>query len=203
MSCKRDVIVIAGAIEGIDALARLINVLPSAIPAVIVAVLHGARSSDDSLLETRPKTPGASLIVTHANHGERPEVGHLYIAPAGHDLIFGASGAMHLIPRVPSGSEPLEADRLFKAAAMLYGPRVIGVVLSGGGTSGTQGLQEITAAGGIRIVQSPVEARFSAMPISALLGDHVQFSVMLDQMGRLLAALTTDEVGSHLHGTAD
>ncbi|RZI56813.1 MAG: hypothetical protein EOP14_05530, partial [Pseudomonas sp.] len=66
---------------------------------------------------------------------------------------------------------------------------VIGVVLSGLGTDGTIGLQAITDAQGIRIVQSPTEAEFASMPSSALRGDHVQYSVMLDELVPLLEAL--------------
>ena len=52
-----------------------------------------------------------------------------------------------------------------------------------------KGFQAITDVGGTRVVQSPSEASFTAMPSNALMGDHVEYSVVLDQMKELLEKL--------------
>ena len=62
-------------------------------------------------------------------------------------------------------------DPLFRSAAALYGPRVIGVILTGMMDDGTAGLMVVSASGGKAIVQDPETALYPGMPKSAL--DHV------------------------------
>lgn len=81
---------------------------------------------------------------------------------------------------------------LFRSAAETYGPRVVGVILTGLLDDGTAGLIEIKRKGGIGVVQDPDEAIFSSMPISALKRDHVDYSVKLSEMSELLSTLTHD-----------
>jgi two-component system chemotaxis response regulator CheB len=73
--------------------------------------------------------------------------------------------------------------------AEVYGPRVIGVVLTGRGEDGTAGLREIKAAGGVSVVQDPHEARAPQMPLSALIGDRAALKVSLGEMAGLLVRL--------------
>ena len=77
-------------------------------------------------------------------------------------------------------------DPLFTSVALAYGPRVVGVVLTGGGHDGMRGLLEVTRAGGLSLVQKPSEAEHASMPEYAIAHDHV------------IAALTVDEIGDAL-----
>jgi two-component system, chemotaxis family, protein-glutamate methylesterase/glutaminase len=83
------------------------------------------------------------------------------------------------------------ADPLFHSATDVYGPRVIGVVLTGGDGDGTEGLRAIKAAGGIGVVQDPKEAKAPEMPLTALVGDSPDFKVVLSEMAPLLMQLVT------------
>jgi two-component system chemotaxis response regulator CheB len=182
------VVVIAASVEGIDALARLINLLPSTFPAPLVVSVNGLR--DDAVLrQIRSRLhPSSRLRVVSAAAGEEMRPGCLYMAPIGHDLVFTSTAVLGTVRSERDG----RADRLFEAAALLHGRGVIGVVLGGLGKDGTLGLQAITEVDGIRIVQSPSEGGFSGMPSNALLGDNVQHTVMLDRMGQLLESLVAD-----------
>jgi two-component system chemotaxis response regulator CheB len=71
------------------------------------------------------------------------------------------------------------ADALFCSAAAAYGPRVLGVVLSGGGFDGARGCLAIKAAGGMVLTQSPEEADFPFMPRHAIQQDHVDAALPL------------------------
>jgi two-component system chemotaxis response regulator CheB len=97
-------------------------------------------------------------------------------------------------------------DPLFRSAAWAYGPRVIGVVLSGMLDDGASGLWAIKSSGGIAIVQDPEDALYGEMPASALASvavDHVapleEISLLLEEIARRPAIserkpVTTDKL---------
>jgi len=80
-------------------------------------------------------------------------------------------------------------DPMFDSAARAFGSRVVGVVLTGCGRDGSGGLLNIAAAGGMALVQTPQEAQFSDMPENALLLDHVQAALTLEQLADVLPRL--------------
>ncbi|RZI59859.1 MAG: hypothetical protein EOP14_03520 [Pseudomonas sp.] len=192
-SSNPHVVVVAGALEGIHALMRLINALPYQFPAPIVASVHGPCEHELQRIARTQTGISDRLTMVHAMDGDQLHLGRVYVAPASIDVAFTAKNLVRLMPSssVPDqdGHPSTNADRLFKSAAQVYGAGAIGVVLSGRGKDGTSGLRAITDAGGTRIVQSPSEANHPAMPTHALMGDHVEFTVLLDEMGTLLNQL--------------
>ena len=84
-------------------------------------------------------------------------------------------------------------DPLFTSAALAYGPRVVGVVLTGGGHDGMRGLVEVTRAGGLSLVQKPSEAEHASMPEYAIAHDHVRAALTIDKIGDALVLLAQGE----------
>jgi two-component system chemotaxis response regulator CheB len=80
-------------------------------------------------------------------------------------------------------------DPLFRTAAMAFGARTIGVVVSGALSDGTLGLAEIKKAGGRAIVQRPDDAAAESMPMSALRAVDVDYVLTSDQIGERLVNL--------------
>jgi two-component system chemotaxis response regulator CheB len=167
-------IVIGASAGGVAALKTLVDQLPVDLPAAICIVLHvpaGHPSKLPEILNRARKLPAA-----HAADGERTQAGRIYVAPPDNQLLV-ADGFLRVV-RGPRGNRQRPAiDPLFRSAAGAYGPRVIGVILTGALDDGTIGLQEIKRQGGIALVQDPNEAETASMPRSAM--EHVQVDFCL------------------------
>ena len=85
-------------------------------------------------------------------------------------------------------------DPLFRTAARAFGPRVIGVTLSGTPDDGTAGLSAIKTRGGAAIVQDPAEALFPGMPRSALDNVAVDHVLPIDEIAQHLVSLVNERV---------
>ncbi|HEX6123143.1 MAG TPA: chemotaxis protein CheB, partial [Ktedonobacterales bacterium] len=132
-----DLIVIGASAGGVEALITIARELPHDLPAAVCVVLH-VPPHVPSLL---PKilAQAGPLPATHARDQEPLLPGRIYVAPPDHHLLARQG---HLrVTRGPRENRSRPAvDPLFRTAAHAYGPRVIGVVLSGALDDGTAGL---------------------------------------------------------------
>jgi two-component system, chemotaxis family, protein-glutamate methylesterase/glutaminase len=179
----RDIIVVGASAGGVEALTRLVKPLPADLPASLFVVLHlpvDAYSALPTIL-----TRAGPLSAVHPRDGETIERGRIYVAPPDHHLLLHR-GLVRLIrgPR-ENGHRPA-VDPLFRAAAAAYGPRVVGIVLSGALDDGTAGLLAIKARGGVAVVQDPADALFAGMPEHALESGAVDYQLAADEMAPLL-----------------
>ncbi len=182
----RDVIVVGASAGGIHAVIDLLSRLPADLPAFIGIVIHrGSVSKADWSRTLGKKT---KLEVIEPSNGDALRKGVVYIAPSDchmtfeHDRIVLDGGAKEHRTR-PA------VDPLFESAALAYGPRVVGVVLTGGGHDGMQGLLDITTARGMSLVQKPSEAEQPSMPEYAIAHDHVRAVLEIDEIGDALVVL--------------
>ncbi len=183
----RDTIVIGTSFGGVEALIKLLGGLPGELNAAVLIVLHTSPESPRFLADILGRS--TKLKVAYGQHGQSVQPGHVYIAPPDHHMTVLGPGFVRLdqSPKVRF-SRPA-VDRLFRSAAEVYGARVIGVVLTGYGEDGTDGLREIKSAGGITVVQDPNEATGGGMPRRALIGCSPDFKVSLSVMAALLVRL--------------
>ncbi len=183
---KRDLIVIGTSAGGVEALKYLVADLPADLPAAVLAVLHMMSSGPsrlDAILDRVSKMP-----VTLAADGERPERGHVYVAPPGfHTLLQGDSIQLSDAPP-ESGYRP-SIDQFFLSAARAYGRRAIGVVLTGTLSDGAEGLRLIKAHGGATVVQDPDDASFDDMPRNAIEQVEPDRIAPLEELGGVLCEL--------------
>lgn len=164
-----DLIVVGASAGGVEALKSLVTGLPPAFPAAVAIVLHIPPNSPSVL----PRVLGrhCALEVRHPSDGEALRPGTVYVAPPDHHMLVERRCLR--LGRGPreNGFRPA-IDPLFRSAALSYGSRVIGVVLSGTLDDGTIGLATIIDAGGIAVVQDPEDALYPSMPESAI--EHVR-----------------------------
>jgi two-component system, chemotaxis family, protein-glutamate methylesterase/glutaminase len=179
-------IVIGASAGGVEALQALVRTLPPDLPASLFVVMHLSPRSRSLLPEILASA--GPLPVEHAKDGAEIEPGRVYVAPPDRHLLI-ETGHVHL------GYGPREQHQRpcvnvsFRSAAMAYGERVVGVVLTGQLDDGTAGLWDIKRRGGLAVVQHPEEAAFPSMPLSALRDIEVDHTVRLAEMGPLLVEL--------------
>jgi two-component system chemotaxis response regulator CheB len=182
----RDIIAIGASAGGIEALQDLARSLPPKFPASIFVSVHFPEHGTSVL--PRILSRAGPLPALHAADGESIVYGRIYVAPPDYHLLPGRHG-IH-VARGPreNGNRPA-VDPMFRSVALAFGPRVIGVVLTGNLDDGTSGLSAIKRRGGVTVVQDPADAVFSSMPQSAI--DHVQIDhiVGIRSLGRTLCNL--------------
>jgi two-component system, chemotaxis family, protein-glutamate methylesterase/glutaminase len=187
----RDIVVIGASAGGLEPLAEIVDVLPGDFPGSIFIAQHmepGFRTLLPELLGRRGK-----LRVSLALHGEPIQPSHIYVAPPDNHLVV-RPGYVHVTRGPKENGHRPSVDVLFRSAAAAYGPRVIGVVLSGYHDCGTSGLLSIKARGGTAMVQRPDLALAKDMPQSAL--EHVAIDQLGTprQIGERLVALSGEPV---------
>lgn len=183
-----DIIAIGASAGGVVALPRLIASLPADLPASVFVVLHSPPQGRGLLPQIIRRT--ASLSVAHGVDGESIRKGHVYVAPP--DQHLQLDGTCVRLSRGPRENfHRPSIDALFRTAAERYGPRVVGVVLTGNLDDGTAGLHAVKSLGGIAIVQDPKEAEAPPMPQSALRNVKVNHCVLLAEIAPLLVRLAT------------
>lgn len=151
-------------------------------------VLHVPRSSPSALPRILDRT---GALPAHAAVGGEPlQHGHVYVAPADRHLLAIDNRIRLSSGPTENGHRPA-IDPLFRSLARAFGPRAVGVVLSGARDDGAAGLATIAARGGLTVVQDPTDALYPSMPRAALeqvTPDHI---VSAAKMGSILAEITT------------
>jgi two-component system chemotaxis response regulator CheB len=185
-----DVIVIGASAGGVGSLQRVVERLPAALPASIFITLHlpeDIRSVLPRILQRAGNLPAA-----HAENGEPIDSGRIYIAPPGFHMTLERDRVRVTRGAREHGHRPA-IDPLFRSAAITFGPRVVGVVLSGQLDDGTVGLVEVKRAGGVAVVQDPDDTPFPSMPRSAIAHVNVDYILPADEIGRMLEHLVMEE----------
>ncbi|HEX5658781.1 MAG TPA: chemotaxis protein CheB [Polyangiales bacterium] len=192
----RDIVVVGASAGGPEAIAAVIAQLPASFPASIFVVQHMSPTHVSRLPELL--TRRGALPAEYPDHGQGIERGKIYVAPADTHLQL-RPGAITVTRGAKENSHRPSIDALFRSAARSYGPRVIGVVLSGYLDGGSAGLLSVKARGGVTIVQDPSEAQVPDMPRNALERARPDHVVTLAQLPTLLCELVVqpapDSVG--------
>lgn len=159
-------IVIAGSAGALLPLQQLVRALGPNLDAAVVVTIHYPPDHPTFLADILSRE--TRLPVSVAIHGERLQPAHIYVAPPGYHQVVVNDGCFELRPHPREARRGRSADPLLLSAARDFGPRALGVVLSGANANGSAGLKAIRAAGGRALAQDPHEATFSTMPMAAL-----------------------------------
>ncbi len=192
---NRDIIVIGGSSGATAPLKDILGRLPADLPAAVFVVLHIPAQGIGVL--SMVASAVSRLPVFQAESGMVIKKGHVYLAAPDHHLLLYESHMM--LGRGPRENMVRPAiDPLFRSAALQYGPRVIGVVLSGLLSDGAAGLTAIKQCGGVALVQDPSDAIANEMPLRALEATTVDLCVPGGRIGDVLSDLAREEAGTRL-----
>lgn len=183
--------VVGASAGGVEALIELVGNLPPDIPVALFVVLHVSATETSLLPQILARR--TSLTVKHAEDGEPIQLGYVYVAPPDRHLLVNKDHVR--VVRGPRENNHRPAiDPLFRSAALAYGRRVVGVVLSGSLDDGAVGLQAVSRAGGTGIVQDPDDALHRDMPEHAIAAGEPDYVAPLERIPGLLAQMTQDPV---------
>ena len=161
------IVVIGGSAGAIEALSKLLELLPARLPAIVLATVHRRVYAESHLREILARH--AHMRVVIPEEGELLSPGICYIGYPNSQLTVGLGLRARFV--ADGFYRAHNIDALFTSAARHGRERVIGVILSGRSSDGTQGLVAIKEEGGMALVQSPVEALWDLMPLSAIQND--------------------------------
>jgi len=187
--------VIGGSSGATAPLKEILQRLPADLPAAVFVVLHIPAQGIGIL--TKVASAASRLPVVQAESGMVVENSRVYLAAPDHHLLL-------LENHIRLGRGPREnmvrpaIDPLFRSAALQYGPRVIGVILSGLLSDGAAGLTAIKQCGGLALVQDPSDALANEMPLRALESTTVDLCVPSARIGDVLSELAREEPGTRL-----
>jgi two-component system, chemotaxis family, protein-glutamate methylesterase/glutaminase len=189
---RQNIFVIAASAGGVTALQTLCKGLPGDLDASIFIVQHISPASRSMLPAILDRV--SALPATSPREGEEIRTGHIYVAPPDHHMLVKRGRI--LVRKGPKENRTRPAaDPLFRSAAVAYGPRVVGMVLTGTLDDGTAGLLAVKRCGGVAVVQNPDDAAWPDMPRHAMQKVTVDFCLPLEALPTLIARLSREPAG--------
>ena len=182
---------------GLEALSAVLEGLPDELPVAVVIVQHRLHRPSElaGLLAKHTSWP-----VCEADDKEGISPHRVYLAPPGYHLLVDGD-RFALSTEAPVRNSRPSVDVLFESVAATYGPRVIGVVLTGANDDGALGLGEVVTAGGVAVVQDPATAERPTMPRAALATGIEATVVPLADLGATLAEVARSRIAALEAGT--
>lgn len=172
-------IVIGTSLGGTSALRTLLPAFPPEFSGVVALVFHHVQGSDETL--ARFLRQNCKLPIEEAQDKTPIQAGRLFFAPADYHLLVEA-GHFALSTEAPVSHARPSIDVFFESAAEAYGENAIGIVLTGAGQDGAQGMIEIKRRGGLTIVQTPTTAECPLMPTAAVATGAVDLALDVEDI---------------------
>ena len=180
-----DLCVIGASTGGPAAVQRILQALPAGFPLPVVVVQHMPVGF------TRPFAQRLASLsrvrVAEAEDGMRLTAGSAMIAPAGSHLRVSPNLAVVLTPEPSDAKHVPSVDVTMRSAARSRPGRVLGILLTGMGEDGADGMAMIRAGGGVTIAESEASCVVYGMPRAAVLRGAAGWVLPLEAIAELLA----------------
>lgn len=170
---------------GLAPLEQFLSQVPAASGLAYLVVQHLDPTHKTLLGELLQRV--TAMPVHEAVDAQRIDPDSVYVIPPDSELTV-LGNALHLAKPVEPRGQRLPIDVMFRSLARELGDRAIGVVLSGMGSDGTEGLQAIKTQGGLTLAQQPESAQFDSMPRAAIAAGCVDIiAAPADMPARILS----------------
>src|SRR5688572_6320680 len=186
------IVAIGASAGGLESLERLFSKLPTDTGLAFVVLQHLSpdfKSLMDELLSRRTQ-----MRIRQAEHDMAVEPDTVYLLPPMKEMIIRRRRLL-LNDRDPRHGLTLPIDLFFRSLAQDAGERAVAVILSGSGSDGSRGVQEISKAGGTVFCESPDSAQFNGMPLSAMRTGNVDQVLPPEEIALAVAALGQPDAG--------
>ncbi|MBI3183387.1 MAG: chemotaxis-specific protein-glutamate methyltransferase CheB [Myxococcales bacterium] len=185
------VVAIASSTGGPQVVHTLLSELPGDFPAPIVLVQHINSAFSDSLAGWL--AAASKLKIRVAKDGDALLPGEALIAPPGLHMVVPSRGRVSLVVGEPREGHLPSGSLLLESAAKAYGRRAVGMILTGMGVDGADGIAAVKAAGGTTIAQSQESCVVFGMPGAAIARGVVDQVVHGDELSLALLKLAKGE----------
>lgn len=192
------IIGIGSSTGGPAALATILGALPADFALPILIVQHITKGFGPGLAEWL--NTQTALRVSLAGHGDKPQPGSVLMAPDDCHLQINARGIIELCKDPPYRGLRPAINYLFKSMADVYGPRAVGVQLTGMGDDGAEGLEKLRRLGGWVIVQDEKTCVVDSMPheviarkVASEILSPQQIAQRLHTLGHITGATTKNK----------
>jgi two-component system chemotaxis response regulator CheB len=188
------VVGLAASAGGLAALSRILGELPETFPCPILLVMHLDPHHRSLLAEVLAGRTQLRVVLAEA--GAALEAGTVFVAVPGHHLEVGADRRISLTstPRVHFARPA--ADVLFHSLARVFGAAAVGVVCTGGGRDGADGLRAILDRGGTTVAQDEATSEAFGMPGEAIRTGAAELVLPLEAIAPFLNRLVREPVGA-------
>jgi two-component system chemotaxis response regulator CheB len=177
-------VVVGTSTGGPPALRTILSGLPASFALPIVCVQHISEGFLPGLLEWLAAE--CRMQVRLAGAGEKPLPGIIYFPPEQHHLQFDQKGRFVTSQEPPVDGHRPSVSLTMQSAAASYGPGVLGILLTGMGKDGAEGLLDIARAGGITIAQDEASAVVFGMPKQAIEIGAAKYVMSLTEVANTL-----------------
>lgn len=189
-----DIVAIGASSGGPRVIEALLSSLPATFALGIVVVQHMTDGFTTSMLRwLQERCP---LQIKVAEEGDAILPRRVLFTPESTHLVVAIGGRVHLSDREPVNGHRPSIDVTFQSVARVYGPRSAGIVLTGMGSDGAQGLLAIRHAGGVTIAQDEASSPIFGMPRAAIESGAAQQVLPPAGIIRCLNALHVERVRS-------
>jgi two-component system chemotaxis response regulator CheB len=181
-----EIVVIGASAGGLEAVSRIVEMLPADYPIPILFVSHlmkGRQSEAASILQQR-----TALNVRPVEDGDRLKPPGLYVAAWARNIVVTRQG-LSIVEGDQSTRLSPSINVALESAATAYRERLLAILLTGMLDDGVEGLQAVFKTGGTALVQDPEEAAYASMPRAAIARDHPDRVLKLEQIGKHLLGL--------------
>ncbi len=159
-------IAIGASAGAFDALTKVFSRLPRSFPLPMIVVVH--LPADRKSIMAGLLSAKCEIEVREAEEKDVLKAGTAYLAPPDYHLLVESDGRLALSSEEPVLYSRPAIDVLFESAADVFGPELLGVILTGASVDGADGLRAVIDAGGSGLVERPDLAYSSTMPEAAL-----------------------------------